>query len=305
MKKTCFLIFASVSLHACVVEESLDEIIENRTYDVSMQITDNSCIIQSGKKLMDIYTYDGKDGTLTTVGNRPAIIYEQKSDDWLGSGFQYAFAEQVYQYTNTDDLQYRDAFSRINITVSNEEKSLYLEVREVGLYNIATSGTFLFPWNKYNTSWNIDSQDKHLIYRSEIHSLLPGETVSLTDDNYLPVIPQYTDMWVADCNPQPGDGSYLLLDCRIFSLSESEKGFQPNEDKPIWAGTDGNFEKVAIPVQLDLKMNKSYTISLKLENYCPWYNIKGEVPGRILCPIVFDATVEDWQDGGDIYLSAD
>ena len=51
--------------------------------------------------------------------------------------------------------------------------------------------------------------------------------------------------------------------------------------------------------------NKSYTISLKLENYCPWYNIKGEVPGRILCPIVFDATVEDWQDGGDIYLSAD
>ena len=56
---------------------------------------------------MDIYTYDGKDGTLTTVGNRPAIIYEQKSEDWLGSGFQYAFAEQVYQYTNTDDLQWR------------------------------------------------------------------------------------------------------------------------------------------------------------------------------------------------------
>ena len=303
MKKLFLLTWICLSLQACVIDETLDNIVPKSSDNVSIRYVQNTMIVDLGDATADIYSYNGEGATFIKEADTPTLLYEPTTIPWENSGFTYAYAEAVKKTDWQKNLEYHEAFATIAFIITNKEKSLHLEVRNIELCNIATDGIFHFPKYSTNVGWDINTQDGSLSLQTDTCTIEHGDSVILSKTKRLPVIPQTTNRWLSNSLPQKGVGSYILLDCRIFNISGEQQGYQPDKDNPIWSDEEGGFAKLAIPIKLDIKTGVNYTVHLSLESNCPWYNIEGTVPQKILRPIVFSPTVEGWKDGDDINIT--
>lgn len=304
MKKLLFLSGICLLLQACVADETLDDIASKTASNTSTNYAQNTMIVDLGDSTADIYTYNGKGVTFLEDTDTPSLLYEPSGIPWYESGFTYAYAEAVNKTGWEKNLEYHEAFAKIAFSITNKEKSLHLEIRNIELCNVATEGIFHFPKNATNAGWNIKSQDGNLSFQTDTCVVEYGNSVIFPKTENLPVIPQTTDSWLCYYNPLTDSGSYILLDCRIFNIGDEQAGYQPDKEMPIWSDGDNGFAKVAIPIQLDLKIGINYTIHLTLENGCPWYNIEGIIPQKILHPIMFNPTVNGWSDGENVDVTA-
>lgn len=129
--------------------------------------------------------------------------------------------------------------------------------------------------------------------------------VSLPAEGGFPIIPQEKEAWTATRNPGLTSGAYILLNCRIFNICNPEEGYREGRDIPIWCDSEGGFSEVAIPVGLKVLAGEVTHLNLTLEANCEWYSINGMSPQKILQPIVFDPSVEDWSNGGSTNINVD
>lgn len=247
----------------------------------------------------DIYTYDGEGAVFITENGKPALKYNQDTLSWKSSGFNYAVGHNITSTEDLNNLNFQDAFSRLNIRIANSEKGLYLQVDEIRLCNILTSGTFYFSNDKDNAWWMTDDEPNNLYLPIGEQSLETGDTLQLDEMRNLPLIPQYRQKWQTSHLPAEDNGLYIAVRCRISILADKNKGVQPEKDYVIF-GSDNTFKWAAIPIKAKLEKGVTYELLLDLNCDTPWYSIDGESPQTILNPITFDASLEDWDDGGDI-----
>lgn len=317
------LVCIPLMMSSCVFDETLDqiipshEIIELNQGNVQSR-TSNVVILDSSgndfyeyidlehnednpladyttdKKNYTAYVYDGSGGTFFLDGNRPSIRYSQNKDDIYTDRFNYAVIES--NKTDCPSITFHDAFANLTFTVRNRMENLFLEIREINIFNIAKKGKFLFPFNGIDAEWKYTGQGDFISVNTDTIGVHPQDSIKISLDNPVPIIPQSLISWNPESIPHKGNGSYILLGCRIFNICDASKGYQENYDVPIWCGNDSGFAYVAIPFQDKWLMDCTHEINITLEHGCDWYNINGLIPTRILQPIIFDATVEDWKD---------
>lgn len=317
------LVCIPLMMSSCVFDETLDqiipshEIIELNQGNVQSR-TSNVVILDSSgndfyeyidlehnednpladyttdKKNYTAYVYDGSGGTFFLDGNRPSIRYSQNKDDIYTDRFNYAVIES--NKTDCSSITFHDAFANLTFTVRNRMENLFLEIREINIFNIAKKGKFLFPFNGIDAEWKYTGQGDFISVNTDTIGVHPQYSIKISLDNPVPIIPQSLISWNPESIPHKGNGSYILLGCRIFNICDASKGYQENYDVPIWCGNDSGFAYVAIPFQDKWLMDCTHEINITLEHGCDWYNINGLIPTRILQPIIFDATVEDWKD---------
>lgn len=172
----------------------------------------------------------------------------------------------------------QSAFAEVQFEIRNQTSNLHLTIEGMKLCRIHTSGSYHFPTEYRNGYWDTDTLSSTLTIETGKIELAPNQKTSLQP---LQLIPQYTSAWVPTVHPSSGDGSYILLNCKL-SYSSNEMFLSQTE--------------IAIPLTFQLKSGQQDTIELTLKDRCPWYYIDGSTPSILLKPITFDVSVEDWEE---------
>ncbi len=291
------LVCIPLMMSSCVFDETLDqiipshEIIELNQGNVQSR-TSNVVILDSSgndfyeyidlehnednpladyttdKKNYTAYVYDGSGGTFFLDGNRPSIRYSQDKDDIYTDRFNYAVIES--NKTDCSSITFHDAFANLTFTVRNRMENLFLEIREINIFNIAKKGKFLFPFNGIDAEWKYTGQGDFISVNTDTIGVHPQDSIKISLDNPVPIIPQSLISWNPESIPHKGNGSYILLGCRIFNICDASKGYQENYDVPIWCGNDSGFAYVAIPFQDKWLMDCTHEINITLEHGCDW-----------------------------------
>lgn len=238
--------------------------------------------------------YDGEGGEFIVHEGLPAVRYIQQGE-WVESGFHYAMADNNTFLKNSGSLDFKNAFGNVRFRISNKVKSLHLQVTGIKLCNVYTGGSFLFPGPENQPYWT-DMVKDTLGVTMDTLQIGPSESMEFPEDGKLPVIPQKTHPWNTISSPGESGCSYLLLNCRIFNILNSEQGYQEGHEVPVWCGSDEDFAELAIPVSLHLQCDETVTIDLTLENGCEWYVVRDGWTSKVLQPIIFDVEVEDWEN---------
>ena len=250
-------------------------------------------------KGMAIYAYDGKGGEYIVDNGMPAIYYKQTKENIYEDSFNYAVITEQDAETS-----FHPAFSNVKFQIKNNHKGLYLKINSVGLGNISRECIFHFPFDSISAEWTgIHHVDDIVIPIEEI-GLEAGESYIFPEEQYLPFIPQSNKAWNTQYTHWSDKGSFIILDCIIYNVMDLEKGYQSEKDYTIWCGENETFAQVHIPLNLDFRMGENCIVEISLEENCPWYDASGTFPKKVLNPIIFDATVDDWTDGGDVNVEA-
>ena len=249
-----------------------------------------------------VYAYKGEGGRFVSVDDRPGLEYKQKNE-WPDAEFQYAVKNSSDTQNGDTGLNWQEAFGHLSIQISNKEKGLHLQVNGVQLRNVKTEGTFLFPGEE-PAKWSYNNDSGILSYYADTLNI-SDKTVSFLGEGGGPVMPQEREAWWPKRNPELSSGAYLLLSCRIFKVCDTEVGYQKGVDYPIWCDSEGGFSEVAIPVNVKVTAGETTHLNLVLESGCEWYSINGESPQKILQPITFKPSVDDWINDGFQYIEVD
>lgn len=329
MKKMVYsLLVCAWTCTSCVFVEEIDSVEDKKVQEQiteyinvpTSRSTDNAMVIGSGnsdyytfdwagnyQESMDeavgghesawVYAYDGEGGQMKVTDGKPSVSYTQKGD-WMDSGFRYAMADGDQLRMTGMQLGWLDAFAQVKFQIRNQLSSVHLQVRGIRLCHISTEGTFIFPMGGQNAAWVVGNQNRSLEYLSDTLQIAPDKAVMVPEEGTLPVIPQTSDAWTATIVPSWSPGTYVLVDCRIYSVINTDEGYREGTDYLIWGGDEGGFAEAAVPVALDALMGETSVLDITLDSSYNWFDISGSSPVKVLQPIVFAPSVEDWQNGG-------
>ena len=203
-------------------------------------------------------------------------------------------------YTMNEETQNQEipphAFSHVKLNFRNEMPNLYLIVEKLQMRNIHLSGTYHFPTEYGNGYWETDTTQTSLTIETGEIGLEPHQELLFPQDEPFVFIPQTNRGWNPAILPQNCQQSYLLVNCKIYQLHDTEKGYQEGKETLIWGDEKGNCAELAIPLSIHFLSNQEHSITIELSNECTWYNINGNQPTPALVPITFDVSVEDWED---------
>lgn len=206
----------------------------------------------------------------------------------------------TYQYNMNEDTEKQEipeeAFSHAKLNIRNEMSNLYLIVESIQMCNIHLSGTYHFPTEYSEGYWETDTIKTSLTIETGEIKLAPHQESLFPQDGNLTFIPQSNLAWNPSILPQNSHQSYLLVNCKIYQLHDTEKGYQEGKETLIWGNEKGNCAELAIPLSVHFLSNQEHSITIELSTDCVWYDISGSQPVPALVPITFDVSVEDWED---------
>lgn len=172
----------------------------------------------------------------------------------------------------------------IEIQIANQTEGLYLEVEGLKLCNVHTSGEYLYIEDMENGCWNLDEKRDTLSFAFEPIGLTFGKKIVNPQGQSWFLLPQTTFGWQPIESIFSTIGSYLLLKCRI-----SHNGLL------IWGKEGGEAKELAIPWSIKGKAGDVQVCSLEMKPNCEWYNVEGDIAQRVLVPITFSPTIDDWE----------
>ena len=206
----------------------------------------------------------------------------------------------TYQYNANEDLQKQEipeeAFSHVQLNIRNEMPNLYLIVESIQICNIHLSGTYHFPTEFSKGYWETDTTQTSLTIETGAIELAPHQEFLFPQEGTLSFIPQSNRAWNPIILPQNCTQTYLLVNCKIYNIYNTDKGYQEGKEALIWGDEKGNCAKLAIPLSVHFLSNQEYSITVELSTDCTWYNINGSQPVPALVPITFDVSVNDWEE---------
>ena len=204
-------------------------------------------------------------------------------------------------YTMNEDIEKQDipdeSFAHIQFNIKNEMPNLHLIVESIQMCNIHLSGTYHFPTDYSKGYWENDTTKTSLKIETGRIELAPRQESFFPQDGTLPFIPQTVRAWIPTSLPQNTQQGYLLLNCKIYNIHDTDKGYQEGKEALIWGDEKGNCTELAIPLSVHFQSNQEHCITIALSTDCPWYNINGSQPVPALVPITFDVSVDDWEEG--------
>ena len=188
------------------------------------------------------------------------------------------------------------AFAQVSIRIQNQMPDLYLSVESIRLCNIHLSGTYHFATEEQVSYWTTDNARSTLDIETDKLELGPNEEVVFPQEGSIPFIPQAVKAWNPTILPQQSKGCYLLLNCKVFNIHDTDQGYQEGKEIMIWGNGKGNSAEAAIPLSVHFRSNEASVIVLTLASDCPWYNIQGTKPEPLFVPIIFSVSIEDWEE---------
>ena len=189
-----------------------------------------------------------------------------------------------------------EAFAQVNIRIRNQMPNLHLTVEGIRLCNIHLSGTYHFATEEQTPYWETDTSRSTLAIETGHIALGPNEEMLYPQEGSIDFIPQVAKAWNPVILPQRSEGCYLLLNCKVFNIHDTDQGYQEGKDFMIWGNEKGNSAEAAIPLSIRFKSDEPSVIVLTLAPNCPWYDIRGTSPQALFVPITFDVSVEDWKE---------
>lgn len=189
-----------------------------------------------------------------------------------------------------------DAFAQVKIHIRNQMSGLHLTVEGIRLCNIRLSGTYHFGTGHQVPHWETDTTRTNLVIETGQLELDPNEETVFPQEGSIPFIPQTARAWNPTTLPQSSSSCYLLLNCKVYNIHDTTKGYQEGKEVMIWGNENGSCAEVAIPLSVHFRSNQPAVIVLTLAPNCPWYDVCGTSPQPIFVPITFDVSVEDWEE---------
>lgn len=230
-------------------------------------------------------------------------------------------------------LNFRHALSQIVFRAQNNNPNIHVVINEVKICNLANKGTIHLnsatDGNIVNhdgkgdtaadrNGWRVSYQDHttlaggntdYPVTFDEVAVPGDGQPYSLTSENdtdkefsskAMLLLPQTTTAWVpATGNAVPGadtqTGTYFLVKCRIYSVYDPVKGYQPNYEGDVCLYDD----YAAIPASFNWSEGKKYIYTFVFHKegnggYDPDPEPDPNEPEPVLTPITFDVTVDDF-----------
>ena len=188
-----------------------------------------------------------------------------------------------------------DAFAQVSIRIRNEMPDLHLMVEGIRLCNIHLSGTYHFATEEQAPYWETDTTRSSLDIETGKLEIGPNEEMLYPQEGSIPFIPQTAPAWNPTILPQQSKGCYLLLNCKVFNIHDTDQGYQEGKEIMIWGNGKGNSAEAAIPLSIRFKSDEPSVIVLTMEPNCPWYDIRDTSPQALFVPISFDVSVEEWK----------
>ena len=189
-----------------------------------------------------------------------------------------------------------EAFAQVSIRIRNQMPNLHLTVESIRLCNIHLSGIYHFGTEEQAPYWETDTTRSTLAIETGHLELSPNEEKLFPQEGSIPFIPQTVKAWNPNILPQYSDGCYLLLNCKVYNIHDTTKGYQEGKEAMIWGDEKGNNAEAAIPLSVRFQSNEPSVIVLTMAPNCPWYDIRGTSPQPLFVPITFDVSVEDWKE---------
>ena len=189
-----------------------------------------------------------------------------------------------------------EAFAQVSICIRNQMPNLHLTVESIRLCNIHLSGIYHFGTEEQAPYWETDTTRSTLAIETGHLELSPNEETLFPREGSIDFIPQIVKAWNPSILPQYSDGCYLLLNCKVYNIHDTTKGYQEGKEAMIWGDEKGNSAEAAIPLSVRFQSNKPSVIVLTMAPNCPWYDIRGTSPQPLFVPITFDVSVEDWKE---------
>ena len=174
--------------------------------------------------------------------------------------------------------------------------NLHLTVEGIRLCNIHLTGTYHFATEEQTPYWETDTSRSTLAIETGKLEIGPNEEMLYPQEGSIDSIPQVAKAWNPVILPQRSEGCYLLLNCKVFNIHDTDQGYQEGKDFMIWGNEKGNCAEAAIPLSISFKSDEPSVIVLTLAPNCPWFSIQGSSPQPLFVPITFDVSVEDWKE---------
>ena len=189
-----------------------------------------------------------------------------------------------------------EAFAQVSVYIRNQMPNLHLTVESIRLCNIHLSGIYHFGTEEQAPYWETDTTRSTLAIETGHLELSPNEEKLFPQEGNIDFIPQSVKAWNPNILPQYSEGCYLLLNCKVFNIHDTDQGYQEGKEAMIWGDEKGNNAEAAIPLSVRFQSNEPSVIVLTMAPYCPWYDIRGTSPQPLFVPITFDVSVEDWKE---------
>ena len=188
-----------------------------------------------------------------------------------------------------------EAFAQVSIRIQNQMPDLHLIVEGIRLCNIHHSGTYHFASEEQAPYWETDTTRSTIALETGHLQIAPNEEALFPQEGSIPFIPQTAKAWNPTILPQHSEECYLLLNCKVFNIHDTTKGYQEGKEAMIWGDEKGNSAEAAIPLSVRFQSNEPSVIVLTMAPNCPWYDIRDTSPQTLFVPITFDVSVEDWK----------
>ena len=289
----------------------------------------------NGDVFADVAWNDGTP-TIAFTAQKPVQTEASKQQDLL-----YAYtkatktADNVVNNKCVATLNFRHALSQVVFKAQNKNKNIYVEISEVQVANLNTTGTFTFPTNVTDDKSDKSLNDKHdqsgVIADNDasfgkwsgwgtpvavtttgeftaVKALGNGSIVNLTNnegteralkDYSLIVLPQTLTAWDHAAAPAT-EGAYFKVKCLVKNVAKGDGLAATTDDVTLYD------KYIYIPVNINWQVGKKYIYTFVFsEKGHAGYDEEGN---NILIPIEFNVTVDDFakaQEGFNGTVDAD
>lgn len=203
-----------------------------------------------------------------TANRQEDILYATTSKD----------CAEAYSNKNTEEVEItlKHALSQVLFKLKNTNPDWKVDVLNVKMSSVKSTGTFHFPSENDGTGYWTDIVPNSFDIPAEFpEAIIDGiDIVDLTSSSKGAVfmLPQTSKGWDPEYDPknQKG-GSYLLINCRISKISGGST-------VQIWPSEPGACREVAVPMDIDWRIGMRYTVTISFgrgAGYIPPTEIDG------------------------------
>ena len=189
-----------------------------------------------------------------------------------------------------------EAFAQVSLRIQNQMPNLHLIIEGIRFCNIHLSGIYHFGTEEQAPYWETDTTQSTLAIETDHLEFSPNEEMLFPKEGSIEFIPQAAKAWNPSIHPQHSEGCYLLLNCKVYNIHDTTKGYQEGKEAMIWGDEKGNSAEAAIPISVRFQSNEPSVIVLTMAPNCLWFSIQGSSPQPLFVPITFNVSVEDWKE---------
>ena len=235
------------------------------------------------------------------------IVFQAKNTN--ANLYVEIYGVKVGNVNNTGKFAYPSTSTDGNIEhIDTPSDGKYDETSDFSSQTIGTQGTWSALSGK--ATYAVTFNKVALSTKDQIEAL----TTKLTDNqhdagtgngfgNAMLLMPQTTTAWVPADNQASMEGttgSYIGVTCKIFNVSDANKGYQEGTDVCLWGEGETSGKELVIPAAFTWEQGKKYVYTLKFGEGNGGYEPGTDDP--VLIPITFTVKVDEFVpvNGGEI-----